>query len=267
MTTRKMFTILLVANLLTVALVTAVFQVGGLAAASPALPTGSDQPAAHDPNLVPIVPWYMNYQGILKDSGGAPLDGTYDLTFTIYRWDQLTASYVSVWTETHNSVQVTNGLFNVSLGTQGSPLRGDVFAGMGVNGTWDGELALGVTVDGGTELSPRISLSTVPYAHRAEYVNRFPAPHWDSGWYTIAQAETKTWTHNLGGDTDDYIVDLQFKSAARGVNQETYGGGYDDIGGSYGAHWRNLTPSQITVGRATGDWAAEQVRVRIWRIE
>ncbi len=267
MISRKMFSVLLVANLLTVALITVAFQASGLAAASTVLRSSDDQPVAHDPGLVPIVPWFMSYQGILKDSSGIPLDGTHDLTFTIYRWDQLASGSFSIWTEVHNDVQVANGLFGVVLGTEGSPLRGDVFAGMGVNGTWDGDLSLGVKVDGGAELSPRVSLATVPYAHRAEYVNRFPAPHWDSGWYTIAQGETKTWFHDLGGNTDDYVVDLQFKDASGAINNTYYGLTFDDINGQWGAHWSGLTDSAIDVTRAAQDNTVSQVRARIWRTE
>ena len=63
MTTRKMFTILLAANLLTVALVTAAFQARGLLAAGPDPQPGGTQATAFDANLVPYVPRTMNYQG------------------------------------------------------------------------------------------------------------------------------------------------------------------------------------------------------------
>lgn len=265
MTTRKLFTIMLVANLLTVALVTAAFQAGGIVA-SPAPRPASDEATAFDPNLAPFVPWYMNYQGILKDNSGNPLTGQHNLIFTIYSWNQYISSYENVWTETHNNVPFTNGLFNVRLGTQGSPLYGSVFAGMGENGVWHGDLVLGIRVDGGAELSPRISLGTVPYAHRAEYVNRFPAPHYNSGWQAIAQNQLKTFTHNLGGNVDNYVVDVQFKDAG-GVHQAYYGWDHDDLAGDKGAYWGGLTTTSIYVWRAANDLGVVQVRVRIWRIE
>jgi hypothetical protein len=84
MTTRKMFTILLVTNLLTVALVTAAFQAGSLVEAGPAPRTGGNQMASHDPTLYPSVPTTVNYQGVLKNSSGTPLTGLHNLTFTIY---------------------------------------------------------------------------------------------------------------------------------------------------------------------------------------
>jgi hypothetical protein len=268
MTTRKVFTIMFVANLLTVVLVTAAFQAGGIVA-SPAPRTVGDaeRAAAHDPNLRYTVPTTMSYQGILKDSSGNPLNGTHNLTFTIYWW-QVTPStqWINVWSETQNNVQVTNGLFNVELGSVNPLTSGDIFTGEYTLNADEGSLRLGIRVDSGTEL-PRIPLVTVPYAFRADYVNRFPTPHWNSGWYTIAQGEAKTWTHNLGGNVDNYVVDMQFKGPSGGIHHEHYGGGYDNIGGWYGAYWHSLTTSQIKVFRASGDWAVEQVRVRIWRIE
>lgn len=267
MTTRKMFAILLVANLLTVALVTAASQARGLLAAGPDPQPGGTQATGFDADLVPYVPWSMNYQGILKDSGGMPLTGSHELDFTIYRYNWTAAVYESVWTETHPAVAFTNGLFNVTLGLAGNPLRGDVFTGMGTNGNGDGDLELGVKVDGGAELSPRTTLRSVPYAHRADYVNRFPAPHYESEWYVIAKDESKTFTHNLGGDVDDYVVDLQFKDGSGAVHNSWYGQAYDDISGVFGAHWHKLTTSSINVSRGQDDVLVTRVRVRIWRIE
>jgi len=58
-------------------------------------------------------PKMINYQGLLSDSTGSPLDTTVSITFTIY--DELTAGEVK-WTETHPSVIVSEGLFDVILG-------------------------------------------------------------------------------------------------------------------------------------------------------
>ena len=181
MSNRRAIVLILVANLLTVAMVTGAFQAVSLLAHGPVPQGGTILAIDHDPTLAPWVPSTMNYQGILKDSGGNPLNGQHNLTFTIYRWDAIASQLVNVWTETHNDVQIANGLFNVALGSKGTPLAAAVFSGLGKSGTWHGGTELGIKVDGGTELSPRISMRTVPYAHRAEYVNRFPqlpSPAW-----------------------------------------------------------------------------------------
>ena len=59
-------------------------------------------------------PRLINYQGILHDDMGDPLNGTFDLTFLISP-DTLPGTDSS-WSETHPDVQVTEGLFNVILG-------------------------------------------------------------------------------------------------------------------------------------------------------
>jgi hypothetical protein len=90
----------------------------------------------------------------------------------------------------------------------------------------------------------------------------FPRPAYDSGWRTIAKAGTVTLNHNLGGNIDNYVVDLQFRSTAAGVNIYLHGGQtWSDY---LGAWWEGLTNQQIKVERHTQDPFVEEVRVRIW---
>lgn len=101
-----------------------------------------------------------------------------------------------------------------------------------------------------------------------------PTATYDSGWVTINQDEQKILTHNVSGNPDDYIVDLQFKSAGNGVNQRCYGG--FDVGSNpsaglvendrVGAYWMVLNSSNITVYRRAEDIYAPEVRVRIFHI-
>jgi hypothetical protein len=104
--------------------------------------------AGATPNLV-------NYQGFLTDTDGLPLSGTYDLTFAIYP-DSVTSYHM--WLEVHGSVDVENGLFNVLLGSI-SPFPENLF---GQYDKW-----LGVAVNEEEELSPRMRMTSVPWALRA----------------------------------------------------------------------------------------------------
>jgi hypothetical protein len=102
-----------------------------------------------------------------------------------------------------------------------------------------------------------------------------PVPKYDSGWKAIARGELKTFYHDLGGEPDNYVVDLQFKdtladgSSSRGVSQMSYGGdshkGFPsgDIK-SDGVYWRELSGSQIKVYSYADDAFTDEVRVRIW---
>ena len=94
---------------------------------------------------------------------------------------------------------------------------------------------------------------------------------YDSGWISLAVNTTQTLTHGLGGNVDDFVVDMQFKSGSAGINQRYYGGcdnGTKLSPGSpddrLGAYFRTLTTTQITVYRRPEDTYAEQVRIRIW---
>ncbi|HMN58791.1 MAG TPA: hypothetical protein PJ988_00420 [Anaerolinea sp.] len=98
-------------------------------------------------------------------------------------------------------------------------------------------------------------------------------PHYDSGWSSIAADTALAFTHNLGGSTANYLVDVSYRSAGvDGINQR-YTGGMDFAAGGgaghvaddrVGAYWRSLTTTSVVVYRRPEDTYAEQVRVRIW---
>jgi hypothetical protein len=101
-----------------------------------------------------------------------------------------------------------------------------------------------------------------------------PKPDYDTGWVALAVNVAQTFAHNLGGSYNDYLVDLQYRSAADGVNLRYYGGA--DFGNKpapgasendrVGVYWRSLSTTSITVYRRPDDLYAEQVRLRIWRM-
>ena len=64
---------------------------------------------------VNFIPSMINYQGYLTDQSGTPLSGTYQVTFALYSDTTGVASVV--WEETHNVINVDNGLFNALLGS------------------------------------------------------------------------------------------------------------------------------------------------------
>ena len=102
----------------------------------------------------------------------------------------------------------------------------------------------------------------------------FPRPAFKTGWVRIHQAERLTFEHNLGGDPDDYVIDMQFKDG-QGVRQ-VRSFGYDDTpywsdGITYwnGASWELLpedATTKIYVYRRYNDDDAVYVRLRIWVI-
>jgi len=101
------------------------------------------------------VPPYMNYQGILLDADGDPITTTVSVTFTIY--NNPDAGSVR-WNETRSVTPDADGRFNIVLGELEN-LTSAVF-------TPFEEFWLGIKVGADPEMTPRIRLVTVPYAHR-----------------------------------------------------------------------------------------------------
>lgn len=93
----------------------------------------------------------LGVQGILKKSNGAALDdGNYSITFKLYNTEQ---GGTALWTETQPDVEVTSGIYTVALGSVTSlslPFNEDYY--------------LGVKVGTTPEMSPRVKLTTAPYA-------------------------------------------------------------------------------------------------------
>ncbi|MGB2698447.1 MAG: hypothetical protein WBD28_11400 [Candidatus Zixiibacteriota bacterium] len=99
------------------------------------------------------IPQKINYQGMLTDDAGQPLDGSFELTFRIFN-DSTTGN--EQWAETQYDVLVTDGLFNVNLGDSVS-----------IDLPFDENYWLEVVVDGTDTLLPRLMLTSVGYAYRA----------------------------------------------------------------------------------------------------
>ena len=104
------------------------------------------------------VPEMITYQGVLTNAGGKPLDATVSMTFAIYN---ASSGGTALWTETHGSVTVVNGLFTVLLGSV-TPLLDTVFD--------EPDRWLGLSVDGDPEME-RERMASVPYAYKAGYAD------------------------------------------------------------------------------------------------
>ena len=99
------------------------------------------------------------YQGRLADADGNPLTGTYNMEFRLY---DVPEGGVPLWEELwtgSNAVRVSDGLFNVMLGSL-NPIPMDVVTGHDT-------LYLGITVGTDDEMTPRVQLGSVPWAVQA----------------------------------------------------------------------------------------------------
>ncbi len=89
----------------------------------------------------------FSYQGVLKDAVGSVLTGSYNLLFKIYNSE---TGGTAVYQQNNTGVDVQKGVFNIILDN-----LSDI--------TFDQQYWLGITVNGGQELTPRIKFA-VPYS-------------------------------------------------------------------------------------------------------
>jgi len=99
------------------------------------------------------------YQGRLADAAGTPITDTVNMEFRLY---DVASGGIFLWEELwtgSNSVEVSDGLFNVMLGSM-EPIPQSVITG-------HDSLFLGITVGTDDEMTPRVQLGSVPFAMQA----------------------------------------------------------------------------------------------------
>lgn len=138
---------LLVTNSLTILLLITILLVPSIFANPP-------EPSATLTSTTASTPSTISYQGHLTDGNGQPINTTTPMTFRLYT---TSTGGTAVWTEERtgaNAVPVTNGLFNVLLGSV-TPIDTTLF---------NQALWLGISVNGDAEMIPREPFNALPYA-------------------------------------------------------------------------------------------------------
>jgi len=102
------------------------------------------------------IPQTISYQGVLTDASGNPVpDGNYNLGFKLY---DAAIGGTALWSESQSKT-ITNGMVDVILGSV-NPL----------NLPFDKTYWVGISINQGPELSPRIQLTASPYSLNARTV-------------------------------------------------------------------------------------------------
>lgn len=104
------------------------------------------------------VPGTLSYQGLLTDANGSPLSGSHSVLFNFYT---TATNGTAVFSRGPLTVQTYQGLFTVILGNA----QGTNNAGIPNLGST--QYFIGIVPDNQTELSPRVTLTAVPYAFTA----------------------------------------------------------------------------------------------------
>ena len=94
------------------------------------------------------IPHKISYQGVITDASGSIADGSHTLILRIY---ESASEGTAIFEETH-TVTTTGGLFELIIGSIDS-----------LDIAFDRPYFLGISVDGGAEMNPRIPLTSSPY--------------------------------------------------------------------------------------------------------
>jgi hypothetical protein len=164
------------------------------------------------------VPQMTNYQGRLTDAAGNPIDTTVEMTFRLYEDEAGTSQ---LWKETHAGVVVTNGLFEVVLGSI-QPLASSFFDGS--------EKWLGIQIDEGSVSLPLTPIVSVAYAERSIFSDTASyalagsgggSPWTDEG--TVIHPSTLT--DSVGIGTDDPTFPLEVEAPVTAILGHSLGTG------------------------------------------
>jgi hypothetical protein len=162
-------------------------------------------------------PILMNdWGGRILSPSGDPLDTTISITFTIY--DDSTGGN-PLWTETHPSVEITDGLASELLGTYNA-MPDTIFH--------DPERYLGITVGSDPEIEPRTRLVSAPYAFHSRSVVGFHSgpDNVDSGKYTVVGGDSNTVLGDYHVVTGGYGNSATGEIDAPGDSVISTGGGF-----------------------------------------
>ena len=160
-----------------------------------------------------VVPPEINYQGLLTNAAGNPVNDVVEMTFSIYN---VASGGTALWTETQAAVEVTNGIYHVRIGSVVS-IPFDII---------DADLYLGVTVETDSEMIPRQKLTSVPFAMKAQNTVNFGGLP-TTGF--IKQGELDTITTNMIQNGAVTTVDIQ-TGAVKSAEIDTDAVGESEIG-------------------------------------
>lgn len=140
---------------------------------------------------VPTIPKTTNYQGVVKDANGNPLNGSYNMILRIYS-SETSAISTKLWEEFYANVPVREGRFTVLLGGQ-TPLgtvldNSPRYVGITVQG-----------VNGDAEMTPRQEIRAVPWARYVSYATYVDAAE-------IADVATSATLANRADTTNSVVA-------------------------------------------------------------
>jgi hypothetical protein len=189
------------------------------------------------------VPNQINYQGMLTDGDGNPVNATLSIQFKIYENAAITVGETPLWEETQ-SVLVKEGIYSVLLGSV-APVTASVF---------DGNVRyLGVTIGTDPEMTPRRALVSVGYAYRAHKADNMEGINVENGKVGIGKIDP---AEALDVDGNIHASGIIKSGNSIYINgTQTGGSGDDEISASSGKlailGYPTTSDIKVSIGKTT----------------
>ena len=213
------------------------------------------------------IPHLISYQGRLTNAAGQPITGSRPVSFRLY---DAGSGGSLLWQESHSSVTVTDGVFEVLLGSVNA-----------LNLPFDKQYYLATQVGSDAEMTPRQQITSSGYAYKAKiaedsdtldgfHASATPEANkllaldsnaklpisaifktYDSGWFPVSTNSTYTKTHNLGTTT---VMAQTYLGYVNGSDMTIYPNTVIRDQGGYGACLRSITATECTL--QTGNQSA-----------
>lgn len=190
----------------------------------------------------------LGIQGIVKRAdGSATLDGNYSMTFKLYEAEE---GGTALWTEVQNNVTVSSGLYSVLLGSVTD-----------LNLPFDKNYFLGIRIGSSSEMSPRLPLTTSPYALSLRgSTNAFPTSGGigigtlspASGYQVHIKKASGICKQNIVGSTESKIEIKKSSSSYTAIGFGTSDNIFRiDANGTQGYQYNGLTRLQVNTSGVT----------------
>jgi hypothetical protein len=185
------------------------------------------------------IPHLINYQGMLTDDRGEPLNGTFDMVLEI--WNAPSGGFRRWW-EIQSNVPVENGLFNVILGNV-TPIDLSFYD--------DANYWLQVIVDADT-MPSRLKFTSVAFAYRAQradtaaYAVEVPEDHLDNRYVNVNGPDS------VRGSSSGAMLRVRNSGSGDGIQvyaaTSTLGDGIDiDTAGDHGIEISDIGDDGISM--------------------
>jgi hypothetical protein len=198
---------------------------------------------AFSSNSMANIPKQISIQGEVTDSNGDPLgDGSYAFTFSIYTQAN---GGSALYTESSSSFAVKNGVFQYYLGTNNS-----------LNLPFGTEYWVGISVGGGSEMTPRQKIVSVGNAYKA--LNSDTANYA----LTALNASTATYLTDAGDILGGNLADTRLSTNIPRLNTSNIWTGTQRFNGKVGVNMANNGQSWLQIAAdGCGQGSLEQGQI------